>query len=146
MPVNNWIPEAGAGCGLYLQPRQKWKLAIASLVALAALCVNGCGSAIPGLGPQNGVVGKWRSTDGSYVAEFLPNGNCTAHERMQGHDLGGPCTYTVDQDTITIHYYGLGANPHDGAPNETAIWHYTLDGDTLNVSVFAVSMTLKRTH
>jgi hypothetical protein len=108
--------------------------------------VNGCGPAGLRPGPQSAIAGKWRSADGSYVAEFLPTGNCTAQQRMQGRTLGGPCTYTVDQDTITIHYYGPGANPQDGAPNETVTWRYSLDGDNLTVSVFAVSMTLKRTH
>lgn len=122
------------------------KLAIAALVALAVLCANGCAPANLPHAPQNKIVGKWRSTDGSYVAEFLPTGNCTAQQRLDGRNLGGPCTYTVDEDTITIHYYGPGANPQEGAPNETATWRYSLDGDTLNVSVFGNSMTLQRTH
>lgn len=89
---------------------------------------------------QNGIVGKWRSADGSYNVEFLPNGNCTARMRLQGRDLGGPCTYTVDQNTINIHYAGVEGT------NATATWQYSLSGDTLNVSVFGNSLTLQRTH
>ena len=65
--------------------------------------------------------------------------------RMQGHDVGGPCKYTVDKDAITIRYFGMGANPA-GEPDRTATWQYTLNGDTLTVSVFGNSMALKRTH
>ncbi len=74
---------------------RKEKLAIALLLGLAVLGQNACGP--PGAQPtaQNGIVGKWRSADGSYVVEFLPTGNCSARYRMQGRELGGPCKYSV---------------------------------------------------
>jgi hypothetical protein len=115
------------------------------LVALAIVSLAACGLTGLQSGPHSGVVGKWRSADGSYVVEFLPSGECSAHYRMHGQELGGPCKYTVDTDAITIHYYGLNARPLEG-PNATATWHYTLAGDTLNVSVFGNSLALQRVH
>ena len=120
------------------------KVAAASLLALAVLGQNGCTDT--GTTPQNGVVGKWRSADGSYVVEFLPTGNCSARYRMQGRELGGPCTYSVDKDEITIRYYGPNTNPNDGGPNASAIWHYSLSGDGLNVSIQGTSLALQRVH
>ena len=122
------------------------KLAITTLLALALLCQNACGPKGLQPTPQNGVVGKWRSADGSYVVEFLPTGNCSARYRMQGREVGGPCTYSVDRDTITIHYYGPDAHPQDGEPNATATWQYSLDGDALNVSIQGTSLALHRIH
>jgi hypothetical protein len=119
------------------------KLAIASLLALAVLCQNGCRDTDLQT-PQNGVVGKWRSADGNYVVEFLPTGNCSARYRMQGRELGGPCTYSVDKDEITIRYHGPDAHPQDGGPNASARWHYSLAGDALTVSVQGNSLVLQR--
>jgi hypothetical protein len=48
------------------------KLAITSLHALAVLCQNTCGPAGLQPAPQNEIVGKWRSADGSYFVEFYP--------------------------------------------------------------------------
>jgi hypothetical protein len=121
------------------------KLAITSLLALAVLCQNACGPAGLQLAPPHGIVGKWRSADGSYNVEFQANGNCSARYRMQGQEVGGPCMYTVDKDTITIRYYGPDAHLQDG-PNATATWHYSLAGDVLNVSVFGNSLALQRVH
>jgi len=87
---------------------------------------------------------KWRSADGSYVVEFLPNGNCSARYNLNRREVGGACTYTVDKDDITLRYPGAAAQ--GGAPNATAIWHYSLAGDALNVSVFGNSITLQRIH
>lgn len=121
------------------------KLATLVVLAFAILSINAC--SIPGVttGPHNPIEGKWKTADGSFAVEFLPTGNCPAHSRIQGHDVGGPCKYTVGKDEITIHYYGMAANPAS-EPNETAIWRYTLNGDTLNVSVFGSSLTLQRAH
>ena len=115
------------------------------LLAIVILGLDSC--RIPGVqsGPQNAVEGKWRNADGSYVVEFLPSGDCSAHFRMHGQELGGPCKYTVDAEAITIHYYGPNARPLEG-PNATATWRYTLAGDTLNVSVFGNSLALQRVH
>ncbi len=121
------------------------KLAVTSLLVLGVLCLNACGPTGLQPSPQNGIVGKWRSADGSYDVEFLANGNCSARYRMQGREFGGPCMYTANKDTITIHYYGLDAKPQNG-PNATATWHYSLAGDVLNVSVFGNSMGLHRVH
>ena len=60
--------------------------------------------------------------------------------RMQGREVGGPCTYTVDEDKILLHYQGMGSN----SQNSTATWNYKLDGDNLTVSVFGNSLALKR--
>ena len=122
----------------------KVKLAMALLLAPAVLCQNACRSKDLQPTPQNGIVGKWRSADGSYVVEFLPTGNCSARYRMQGRELGGPCTYSADKDTITIHYYGPNAHPQDAEPDASATWHYSLDGDTLNVGVQGNSLALQR--
>lgn len=107
------------------------------------LWLGGC--SIPGLvtGPHNPIEGTWKTADGSFMVEFLPTGNCSAHSRIQGHEVGGRCKYTVDKDAITIHYFGMGANPAS-EPNETATWRYTLNGDTLNVTVLGNSLTLQR--
>jgi hypothetical protein len=115
------------------------------LVNCAVLWLVACG--IPGVtsGPHNPIEGKWKNADGSYVVEFLPSGDCSAHMRMQGHDVGGPCKYDVGKDTITVHYYGMGANPGN-APDRTAAWQYTLNGDTLTVSVLGNTMALQRAH
>jgi hypothetical protein len=122
------------------------KLVIASLVALAFLYQTACGPAGLQPAPQNGIVGKWRSADGSYLVEFLPTGNCSARYLMHGRQLGGPCTYSVDSDNITIHYYGLDAHPQDGGPTDSVTWHYSLAGDVLNVSLQGVSLALQRIH
>ena len=119
------------------------KLAITSLLVLGVLCLNACRPAGLKPAPQNGIFGKWRSADGSYDVEFLPTGNCSARYRMQGREFGGPCTYTADKATITIHYYGPDGNPQDG-PDATATWDYSLAGDVLNVSVFGNSLALQR--
>jgi hypothetical protein len=120
------------------------KLAIASLLALAVLCLNGCGPSGLRMTPQNPIVGKWRSADGSYIVEFLPTGDCSAGYRMQGREVRGPCKYTVDKDAITIHYYGLNAHPQDSGPDASVIWRYSLAGDNLNVSVQGTSLALQR--
>jgi len=122
------------------------KLEIALLLALVVLSQNGCRPTGLQPTPQNGIVGRWRSADGSYVIEFLPTGKCSARYRMQGQQIGGPCTYSVDEEKITIHYYGPNANPQDGEPNATATWHYSLSGDTLNVGIQGVSLALQRVH
>ena len=114
------------------------KRSILLILVFGAVCSNACAPA--GVQPtqQSGIVGKWRSADGSYNVEFLSNGNCTARMRLRGRDLGGPCTYTVDRDTITLHYSGI-----EGA-DAAATWHYSLDDNTLNVAVFGNSMVLRR--
>jgi hypothetical protein len=123
----------------------KVKLAITSLLLLAVLCQNACGRMDLHRAPQSPIVGKWRSADGSYVVEFLPSGDCSAGYRMQGREVGGPCTYTVDKDAITIHYHdSLNAHPQDGARDATVIWRYSLAGDTLNVTVQGTSLALQR--
>jgi len=121
------------------------KSAAILLLATAILCFEGC--QIPGVatGPHNPIEGKWKSADGGFVVEFLPTGDCSAGSRIQGREVGGPCKYTVDKDAITIHYFGMGANP-SGEPNQTATWHYTLNGDTLVVSMPGNSVTLQRSH
>jgi hypothetical protein len=121
------------------------RLATLLLLAVAILCFDACRIPSVQSGPQNPVEGKWRSTDGSFVVEFLPTGDCSAHMRMQGHDVGGPCKYTVDQSAITIHYFGMGANTANG-PNQTATWNYTQSGDTMTVTVFGNSLKLQRAH
>ena len=142
------LPANAKGCSLcgigfqMLLGKEKW--AITLLLALAILCQNACSSTGLPPTPQNGIVGKWRSADGSYVVEFLSTGNCSARLRMQGREVGGPCRYSADKDTITIRYYGLDAHPQDGEPNTSATWHYTLAGDTLNVSIQGVSLALQR--
>jgi hypothetical protein len=126
--------------------RRKEKLAISLLLGLAVLWQNACDTTGLPPTPQNGIVGKWRSADGSYVVEFLPTGNCFARFRMQGRELGGPCKYSADKDIITIRYYGPDARPQDGEPNASATWHYTLAGDTLNVRIQGVTLALQRVH
>ena len=121
------------------------KLAITSLLVLGVLSLIACGPASLQPAALNGIAGKWRSADGTYDVEFMANGNCSASYRMQGRVFGGPCMYTADKDTITIHYYGLDAKPQNG-PNATATWRYSLAGDVLNVSVFGNSMALQRAH
>ena len=115
------------------------KLALFFFLALVVLGSNACGGPA-GIQPaaQNGIVGRWRSVDGSYNVEFLANGNCTARMRLQGRDLGGPCTYTVNRDTINIRYPGIEGS------DASATWHYSLSGDTLTVAVFGNSLTLQR--
>jgi len=115
-------------------------LAIAVILALVALCLNACNPASMLAPRPHGIEGKWRSADGSYVVEFLPTGSCSAKMRMQGREVGGPCTYTVDEDKILLHYQGMGSN----SQNSTATWNYKLDGDNLTVSVFGNSLALKR--
>ena len=95
---------------------------------------------------QSGIVGKWRSAGGSYVVEFQATGNCSARYRIQGHEIGGPCTYTADKDTITIRYYGPDAHPQSEPPNASTTWRYVLVGDALNVTVGGNSLVLQRTH
>jgi len=119
------------------------KLAITLLLGLAVLWQNACGPTGVPPSPQNRIVGKWRSIDGSYVVEFLPTGNCSARYRMQGLELGGPCTYSADKDVITIRYFGLDAHPQ---ANASATWRYTLAGDTLNVSMQGATLALQRVH
>ncbi|MFZ0036948.1 MAG: hypothetical protein WAK91_05985 [Candidatus Acidiferrales bacterium] len=121
------------------------KLTIASILLLTiilqgAFFLGGCRPPAP----QTGIEGKWRSADGSYVVEFLPTGNCSARYNLHRRELGGNCTYTVDKDEITLHYPDAVAQ--GGSPNATAVWHYTLAGDVLTVSVFGNSMTLQRVH
>jgi len=106
-----------------------------SILCVSAITLAGCGI-IPT--PQTGVVGKWRSTDGNFAVEFTPSGKCSAHLLVQGHELGGDCTYTLSKDEITLHY------PSPGSQDQTATWQYTLTGDTLTVSVFGRSVTMKR--
>ncbi len=119
------------------------KFAALLLLASVSLSLGAC--QIPGVatGPHNPIEGEWRSADGGFEVEFLPTGDCSAHSRIQGHEVGGRCKYTVDKDAITIHYFGMGANPAS-EPNETATWRYTLNGDTLNVTVLGNSLTLQR--
>ena len=112
-----------------------------ALILQSAFFLAGCGLAPA---PQSGIVGKWRSADGSYVVEFLPNGNCSARYNLHRREVGGACTYTVDKDEITLRYPDAAAQ--GGAPDASAIWHYSLAGDALNVSVFGNSMTLQRVH
>ena len=116
-----------------------------SLLALAFICLSACVLAGCPATPQaqSGIVGRWRNADGSFTVEFLPSGDCSARMRIQSREVGGPCKYTVEQDTITLHYSGINAA---NGPNETATWHYTLQGDSLNVSVFGNSMALQRVH
>lgn len=115
-------------------------------VALAVICLNACGPAGLQQGPQSGIVGKWRSADGSYVIEFLPTGNCSARMRMQGREVGGPCKYSADKDTITMRYSGQNARPQDGEPDASATWHYSLTGDTLTIGMQSISLDLHRVH
>jgi hypothetical protein len=122
------------------------KLAVASLFGLAVFCMGACGPAALQPAPQSGIVGKWRSADGSSAFEFSPTGNCSGRLRMQGRELGGPCKYSVDQDTITIRYYGPGASPQSGEPDTSTTWRYSLAGGVLNVSTGVVSLTLERVH
>jgi hypothetical protein len=122
------------------------KLAITSVLALAALFQTACGPRSVQQGPQTGIVGKWRSPDGSYDVEFLQTGDCSARLRMHGQQVGGPCKYSVEEDTITIHYYGPDARPQEEEPNNTAIWNYSLAGDVLNVSYGGNSVALQRVH
>jgi hypothetical protein len=110
-----------------------------AIVSQSALFLAGCGLAPA---PQSGITGKWKNADGIYVVEFLPSGNCSAHYRMQGREVGGACTYTVDKDDITIRYPNMQA----GAPNNSATWHYSLAGDVLTVNVLGNSMSLQRVH
>jgi hypothetical protein len=123
----------------------KVKLAIA-LVLAVALCQSACGPTSFQPRPQNGIVGKWRSVDGSYMVEFLPTGTCSARLVMRGRVVGGPCTYETDKDTITIHYVGIDTHPQSKEPVASATWHYTLNGDTLNVTVETFSLALQRVH
>jgi hypothetical protein len=97
--------------------------------------------------PQSGIVGKWRNADGSYVLEFQPTGDCSARSTQSGRGtMGGPCTYSVDKDEITISWhFPDGATPN-GESNTSAKWRYSLSGDTLNVAVFGNAMTLQRAH
>lgn len=106
-----------------------------------ALLLAGCG--MNPLAPQNPLVGKWRSPDGSYTVEFLTTGNCSATLRMNGALVGGPCTYTSTKDEVTLKYNG-GA-PSGGAAS-TAVWKYSLAGDNLTISYGLVSIALKRVH
>jgi hypothetical protein len=122
------------------------KLAITSLLVLAVVCQIGCGTADLRMAPQNPIVGKWRSADGSYVVEFLPTGDCSAGMRIQGREVRGPCKYTVEKDTINIRYYGSNAHLQDGNPDASVIWRYSLAGDDLNVSVQGTSLALRRVH
>jgi hypothetical protein len=70
-------------CGIGFQMLlRKEKLAITLLLGLAVLWQNACGPTGLPPSPQNKIVGKWRSADGSYVVEFLPTGNCSARYRM----------------------------------------------------------------
>jgi hypothetical protein len=144
------LPTNAKGCGLFGIGFQmllgRVKLAIALVLPLAVLCQNSCRPSGLQPTPQNGIVGKWRSADGSYVIEFLPTGRCSARYRMQGQEVGGPCTYSVDEDKITIHYYGSNPHPQDGEPNATATWHYSLSGDKLNVGIQGSSLAFQRVH
>ena len=115
-------------------------------VALAVICLNACGTAGLEPVPQSGIVGKWRSADGSYTMEFLPTGNCSARMRIEGREVGGPCKYSADKDTITIRYYGPDARPQDGEPNRSATWHYSLTGDTLTIGMQSISLDFHRVH
>jgi hypothetical protein len=116
------------------------------LFLAVALCQTACGPT--GIQPrqQNGIVGKWRSADGSYVVEFLPTGACSARLVMRGRVVGGPCTYQADKETITIHYVGIDTHPQSRQPVASATWQYTLNGDTLNVTVEMFSLALQRVH
>jgi hypothetical protein len=122
------------------------KLAITSVLVLAALFQSACGSSGIPPAPQNGIVGKWRSADGSYDVEFLQTGECSARLRMHGQQVGGPCKYSFDEDTITIRYYGPDSHPQEEEPNNTATWNYSLAGDVLNVSYGGNSVALQRVH
>src|ERR1700683_2647447 len=110
-----------------------------TIVSQSALFLAGCGL-VPA--PQSGIMGKWRDADNTYVVEFLPSGNCSAHYRMKGREVGGACTYTFDKNDITLRYPNMQA----GAPNNSATGHYTLVGDVLTVTVFGNSMALQRVH
>ena len=112
-------------------------------LSLAALLLAGCGH----LAPQSPIVGKWGTPDRSYVVEFLPSGNCavTYHlsARIAGHATG---VYTLDKDEITTHWHGPGVPAQGGAPEVTAVWHYSLQGDALTVSYSGIPLTLRRIH
>ena len=122
------------------------KLAKTALLTLAVLCQIGCGTTNLHLAPQNPIVGKWRSADGGYTVEFLPTGDCSARMRIQGREIGGPCKYTVENDTINIRYYGPGAQVPDGNLDASVKWRYSLAGDDLKVTVQGTSLALRRVH
>ena len=112
-----------------------------AILTLTACLLAGCG--MSPLAPQNPLVGRWSSQNGSYVVEFLGTGNCTATLRMDGRSMGGPCTYTSTKDTITITYPGGAAT---GGQNANVVWQYSLTGDNLTISYGGVSIPLKRVH
>lgn len=120
------------------------KMAIALFLWFGLVWLDGCNPAGVAVGPQSGVVGKWQSMDGSYVAEFLPNGNCSVKMRMQGREVGGACTYTVDAEKIVLYHAGMSAA--QGGGKEAATWKYTLNGETMSVAVLGTSIDLKRVH
>lgn len=115
------------------------RLAVILVCALVSL-VAGCRTT-----PQSGIVGKWRSADGSYVVEFRAAGTCSAGFQLHGRVVGGPCTYTVGKDDIVLHYKGSALDSKSGASENSATWHYSLAGDVLNVTVFGNSVALQRT-
>jgi hypothetical protein len=120
-----------------------FRLSLASLCCVA-LFLAGCGH----LGaPQNPIVGKWGTVDRSYVVEFLPSGNCSVtyhlNARIAGH---ATCDYAVDKDAITTHWHGGAGPPIGGGSDVTAVWHYSLNGDSLSVSYSGIPLTLRRMH
>jgi hypothetical protein len=127
-----------------MKPGRKW--AVITLLAVAALVQSACGTGGVPPAAKSGIVGKWRSADGSYDVEFLQTGDCSARLRMDGRQVGGPCKYSVDEDTITIRYYGPDSHPQEEEPNNTATWNYSLAGDVLNVSYGGNSVALQRVH
>jgi Fe2+ transport system protein FeoA len=96
--------------------------------------------------PQSGIVGKWRTADGSYAVDFLPSGDCSARYILHGRELGGPCKYSVDKDDITIRWHRPEPGTPDNSPNASVKWHYALAGDVLTVSVAGNSVTLRRAN
>jgi hypothetical protein len=117
-----------------------------AIIFLSASLLVGCRQTSPAI-PQSGIIGKWRNAEGTYAVEFLPTGECSARSSQTGHGtLGGPCTYTVDNDEITLRWHFPDGSTATDAPNASAKWRYSLSGDTLNVAVFGNAMTLHRVH
>jgi hypothetical protein len=96
--------------------------------------------------PQSGLVGKWQNADGTYVVDFRSSGDCSVRFYLQGHELGGPCAYTVDKDDITLRWHRPEPGTSDDSKNASVKWHYTLTGDVLTATVSGNSVTFQRAH